>query len=189
MRETIDAGTAGERVESLLAELTALSDQVMRDKAEELVRVLVELYGTALERIMEIVTDGGEAVTLRRLIEDELVAGLLVVHDLHPLSTEERVRAALESVRPYLGSHAGDVELVGLEESGVVRLRLAGTCHGCPSSRVTVTTAIEQAIARAAPEVARVEVDGVAEPDTQLYQIQTRQPPGPCPVPERAAAP
>ncbi|MFE3454732.1 NifU family protein [Nonomuraea sp. NPDC059194] len=189
MPATIDAATAGERVERLLAELTALGDPVARERAEELVRVLVELYGAALERIMEIVTDTGAAATLRGLADDELVSGLLVVHDLHPLSTEERVRAALDGVRPYLGSHAGDVELVGFEEQGVVRLRLAGTCHGCPSSRVTVTTAIEQAIARAAPEVAHVEVDGVAEPEDGLYQIQPRQPPGPCPVPERAAAP
>ncbi|MET9344543.1 NifU family protein [Nonomuraea sp. NPDC003804] len=182
----IEAVTAGERVEVLLAELGALSDEATRDKAEELVRVLVELYGAALERIMEVVAESGEAETLRRLVADDLVSGLLVVHDLHPLSTEERVRAALEGVRPYLGSHAGDVELVGIEEPGVVRLRLAGTCHGCPSSRVTVTSAIEQAIARAAPEVARVEVDGVVEPGEQLYQIQTHPPPGPCPVPEGA---
>ncbi|WP_240506360.1 NifU family protein [Thermoactinospora rubra] len=179
----IDAAAAGERVERLLAELGALSDRAAREKAEELVRVLVELYGAALERVMEIVTEAGQAETLARLAGDDLVSSLLVVHDLHPLSTEERVRAALENVRPYLGSHAGDVELVSVEDSGVVRLRLAGTCHGCPSSRVTVTTAIERAIARAAPEVDRVEVDGVAEFDG-LYQIQTRPPPGPCPVPE-----
>ena len=57
----IEAVTAGERVEVLLAELGALSDEATRDKAEELVRVLVELYGAALERIMEVVAESGEA--------------------------------------------------------------------------------------------------------------------------------
>jgi Fe-S cluster biogenesis protein NfuA len=96
------------------------------------------------------------------------VASLLVLHDLHPRSTAERVLAALETVRPYLGSHAGDVEYLGLDPDNVVRLRLAGSCDGCPSSAVTVNLAIEKAIEEAAPEVIRVEVEGVtsAAPET-----------------------
>ncbi|WP_433236698.1 NifU family protein [Streptosporangium sp. CA-135522] len=184
MPASTDVRAAGDRVEVLLAELAALSDPATRAKAEELVRVLVELYGAGLERVMEIVTEAEAASVLRGLVADDLVSGLLVVHDLHPLGTEERVREALDGVRPYLGTHAGDVELVGVEDTGVVRLRLRGSCHGCPSSQVTVKLAIERAVLRAAPEVARVEVEGMADPDTPLLQIETRPPPGPCPVPE-----
>ncbi|MBP2706530.1 NifU family protein [Microbispora sp. RL4-1S] len=179
---------AGERVEALVGELGALADPVARARAEELVRVLVELYGTGLEHVMTIVTDAGAGDVLHGLIEDELVSGLLVLHDLHPLTTEERVRIALDEVRPYLGSHEGGVELLGVDRAGVVRLRLEGTCHGCPSSRVTVTQAIERAITKAAPEVVRVDVDGVdvdgaTAPVRPLLHIAPR-PPGPCPVPE-----
>ncbi|GAA3120393.1 NifU family protein [Streptosporangium carneum] len=196
MPGTTDVQAAGDRIEALLAELAALGDPAARAKAEELVRVLVELYGAGLERVMRIVTEAEAVPVLRGLVADDLVCGLLVLHDLHPLGVEERVRGALEEVRPYLGSHAGDVELLAVEEeTGVVRLRLRGTCDGCPSSQVTVKLAIERAVTRAAPEVARVEVEGMVEgagvganggangPDAPLLQIGTRPPPGPCPVP------
>ena len=105
---------------------------------------------------------------------DELVASLLVLHDLHPKDTETRVVEALDQVRPYLGSHAGGVELLGVDpEAGVVRLRLEGSCDGCPSSTMTVKLAIERAIEQAAPEVTAVEVENLTrEKEPQLLQIQ-----------------
>ncbi|RCG27393.1 NifU family protein [Sphaerisporangium album] len=133
---------------------------------------------------MGVVVGCDAAEVLRGLTADDVVSGLLVLHDLHPLGTEERVRAALDGVRPYLGLHEGGVELLGVDD-GVVRLRLSGTCHGCASSRVTVNDAIERAVLGAAPEVYRVEVDGVADAPSPLLQIE-RRPPGPCPVPEEA---
>ena len=69
-----------------------------------------------------------------------------------------RVEAALDSVRPYLGSHGGDVELLEVADDGVVRLRLLGSCNSCPSSSVTLELAVEDAIEAAAPEVASIEV-------------------------------
>lgn len=177
-----DIRATGDRVEALIADLGTLGDAVTRAKAEDLVRALVELYGAGLERVVEIVTEAEAAEVLGRLVGDPLVSGLLVLHDLHPLSTAERVHEALEEVRPHLGSHAGGVELLGVGEDGIVRLRLEGTCHGCPSSRLTVTDAIERAIGRAAPEVSGVEVEGLTGDHPELLQIQRRAP-GPCPVP------
>ena len=182
---TYDVAATGERVERLIAELGALADAGVRVTAEELVRELVGLYGAGLERVMAIVTEAGAGGVLRGLVEDPLVAGLLVLHDLHPLTTAERVRAALDGVRPYLGLHEGGVELLGVAD-GVVRLRLEGACDGCPSSRITVTESIERAIARVAPEVARVDVEGAVPDAPPLLQIG-RRPPGPCPVPEGAS--
>lgn len=66
-------------------------------------------------------------------------------------------------MRPYLGSHGGDVKLLGVAD-GVVRLRLERSCHGCPSSTVTMKLAVEKAIAEAAPEIARIAVEGVGDP-------------------------
>jgi Fe-S cluster biogenesis protein NfuA len=140
------------RVESLLEGLD--------DRSTEVVRALVELYGEALARML-----AGADPT-----QDELLAHLLLVHDLHPVDVETRVRQALEDVRPYLGSHGGDVELLGVE-GGVARLRLEGTCNGCPSSTVTLRNAIEEAVMRAAPELERIEAEGVAEPKPALVQI------------------
>ena len=73
-------------------------------------------------------------------VEDELVAHLLLLHGLHPVPVRERVRGALDEVRPYLVAHGGGVELLGVAD-GVVRLRLEGACNGCPSSALTLTHA------------------------------------------------
>ncbi len=118
---------------------------------------------------------------LDRLTADDHVRGLLVLHDLHPRSTHERVTEALDKVRPYLGSHAGDVEFVGIDDDGVVRLRLQGSCNGCPSSTVTAKYAIERVVREAAPEISDVVVEGVVPEETgpggrQLLPLV------PCPV-------
>ena len=87
------------------------------------------------------------------------------------------MRAALDEVRPYLESHGGDVELVGVED-GVVRLRLEGSCSGCPSSTVTLKLAIEDAIHKAAPDVERIEAEGVvAEAGPALLQLEVADAP------------
>jgi Fe-S cluster biogenesis protein NfuA/nitrite reductase/ring-hydroxylating ferredoxin subunit len=162
---TPDIQAVGEKVEALLAEFASTSDPATAGRAEELVGLLVEFYGAGLARIMELLDE--QAAT--PLLSDRMVAGLLVLHDLHPQDTEQRVLAALDKVRPYLGSHAGDVEYLGLDPDGTVRLRLAGSCDGCPSSALTVKMAIEKGIEDVAPEVTKVEVEGVvSEPASPL---------------------
>lgn len=147
-----------QRLEALVREVDDLADLAARNAAVAAIQALLELHRDGLERLLELA--GPEVV--RRLARDPVVGCLLLVHDLHPLSLEERVRGALERVRPYLGSHGGGVELLGIE-GGVVRLRLEGSCHGCPSSTATVRYAIEQAIGEEAPDVAGVEVEGAGE--------------------------
>jgi len=149
-----DVDRVGERIEQLLGEF----DGADAELAEDLVHTLLEFYGAGLARIVEL---AGRPL-LDRLAEDDHVRGLLVLHDLHPRSTHERVTEALDKVRPYLGSHAGDVEFVGIDD-GVLRLRLRGTCDGCPSSTVTATYAIERVVREAAPEISDVVVEGVVE--------------------------
>lgn len=166
MTESSDAQAVGARVEGLLAEIEQMAPPMVREKTEELIRTVVEFYGSGLERMVELARASDERTgggLLEEFVADGLLASLLILHDLHPQDTEERVLAALDKVRPYLGSHAGDVEYLGLDEQGVVRLKLAGSCNGCPSSTVTVKLAIEQAIHDAAPEVVAIEVEGVAE--------------------------
>jgi Fe-S cluster biogenesis protein NfuA len=186
MAEVHNLREVGSRIERLLAELGADADPSVRGRAEELVRLLVDFYGAGFARVVEL----ADQPMLERLADDELVASLLIVHDLHPLPTLARVEAALERVRPYLGSHAGGVVLRGIDEQGVVHLALEGTCNGCQSSTLTVKLSIERAIEEAAPEVTGIDVEGIAaEPQpagSGLLQIQPyrHEAPGPCPVPE-----
>ena len=155
-----DLRATGERIEVLL-EAASTGGSVARERAEELVRLVADLYGAGLERLLDIAHETGrlDDVLLDRLAADELVAGLLTVHGLHPHSVEARVAQALDGVRPYLGSHGGDVEFLGLTDAGAVRLRMLGSCDGCASSSVTLTLAVETAIQDAAPEVTGIEVE------------------------------
>jgi Fe-S cluster biogenesis protein NfuA len=170
-----DAQAAGERVEALLAELRSEAGPRVAATAEELVSCLVELYGAGLARIMEILGGDEEGPRLLdKLVADPLVESLLVVHDLHPLDTSARVKRAVEEVLPQLGPHAGDVEYLGLDDTGVLRLRLEQ--RGC--SAATVRDLIEKAVAAAAPEAAGVGIELVEPPaEPTLLQI-TRRPAG-----------
>jgi Fe-S cluster biogenesis protein NfuA/nitrite reductase/ring-hydroxylating ferredoxin subunit len=177
---------AGERIEELLATLRSTSGRAA-DAAEELVRLLLGLYGDGLGHIMDaLAAEGAAGDAVRdRLLADPLVESLLLLHDLHPLDVDTRIQRALDRVRPYLGSHAGGVEYLGTGQDGVARLRLEGSCHGCPSSTVTVRLAIEGAVQDAAPEVTEVVVEGMTDPPgPQLLQIGRRpgtaagEPPG-----------
>jgi Fe-S cluster biogenesis protein NfuA/nitrite reductase/ring-hydroxylating ferredoxin subunit len=159
-QEPPDLRATGERIEVLL-EAASAGGRLARERAEELVRLVVDLYGAGLERLLDIAHEAGrlDDVLLDRLAADDLVASLLTVHGLHPHSVETRVAQALDSVRPYLGSHGGDVEFLGLTDTGAARLRMLGSCDGCASSAVTLTLAVETAIQSAAPEVTGIDVE------------------------------
>ena len=161
----------GERIDVLL-DACGAGGVVARERAEELVRLTADLYGAGIERILEIVYDAGrlDDDVLAALAKDDLVASLLLVHGLHPYDVGMRVEQALDSVRPYLGSHGGDVELLDVSDEGVVRLRLLGSCDGCPSSSVTLKLAVEGAIEAAAPEVTTIEVEE-ATPDPRAAGV------------------
>lgn len=155
-----DPRVVGERIEALL-EASSASGPVVRERAEELLRQVVDLYGAGLERLMELAYERGALTDelLEDLAGDDLVSSLLLVHGLHPYDVEDRVERALAGVRPYLGTHGGDVHLVEVTPEGVVRLRMMGSCDGCPSSSVTLQLAVEGAITDAAPEVVSIELE------------------------------
>jgi Fe-S cluster biogenesis protein NfuA len=143
------------RVEAQLAALERIEDERIRATALEAVQGLVDLYGETLGRIIRHVSETCGADAVEALAADELVDHMLLLHDLHPLAVEDRVRQALEEVRPYLRSHGGNVELLSVE-AGVARVRFDGSCHGCASSAATLRDAIEQAVRDAAPELEEV---------------------------------
>jgi Fe-S cluster biogenesis protein NfuA/nitrite reductase/ring-hydroxylating ferredoxin subunit len=171
------------RVEGLLEDVESMRDPACAETATALAQSLLDLYGEGLARIVTVVAERDDAGALATaLAQDELVSHLLLLHDLHPLPIEQRVQGALDDVRPYLDSHGGDVELVGVDD-GVARLRLQGSCEGCPSSAATLQLAIEEAIHAAAPDVVRVEAEGVTPPATAepqgLLQIEQLGSPAP----------
>jgi len=69
----------------------------------------------------------------------------------------ERVEAALQKVRPSLQADGGDVQLVDVDENGVVRVKLTGACGGCPMSQMTLKMGIEKILKQNVPEIKSVE--------------------------------
>lgn len=138
------------RIETLLDALAARGEGA-RDEAEELVAVLVELYGAGLCRVVELL--GDDAV---RLTEDELVSALLLLHGIHPFDARTRIDETVGRLRSDAGL---DVEFLGIDTDGVARFRTDGRGNGCGASSGAIGALLETAVLEAAPEVTRVEVE------------------------------
>lgn len=147
--------TAGDRIQILL-DASSAGGAAARERAEQLVGEITDLYGAGLERILQIAVSADPSL-VEKFAGNDLVASLLLVHGLHPHGVERRIEDALDGVRPYLGSHGGDVTLLEVVDD-VVRLQFAGSCKSCPSSAVTLELTVEDAVRAAAPEIASIEV-------------------------------
>src|SRR5579872_5471640 len=122
-------------IEQLTKEIESTADPALRASVQELVRLVMDLHGAGLERMLEVIRapgDGGD-VLIGKLGRDELVASLLVLYGLHPLDLEARVTQALDKANLKLRSHEGEVKLLSIED-GAVRLRLQANGHGCGST-------------------------------------------------------
>ena len=169
-----DLRAVGDRLEALLDELRSTLDLRSWELVEESVSLVTDLYGGGLARVLDLVGDEDAA----RLVDDDLIASLLVLHGLHPSDLAQRVAAAIDSVRPYMASHGGDVEVLGIdEERGVIDLRMLGSCDGCPSSSVTLQLAVKEALERAAPEIVHINVVDETPPTAPVFEVElTRKP-------------
>lgn len=158
-----DIRITGDRIEQMLDDLEARADPATFGQAQEILHLVADLYGAGLTRVVQLAREHAPGL-LEAMVADDLVASLLLVHGLHPDPLVSRVEAALASVRPLLAAHGGDVELLGVDESqGAVRLRLLGSCDGCPSSAVTLRSAVERSILEGAPEILTIELDEPSE--------------------------
>src|SRR5208283_1488844 len=143
-QDQLDAmNAAGARIQQLLEQLEALPNPSTRELVHEFMEATLGFYGQGLARILQVVHAAGSEgeIVHQRLIDDTVIRGLLLIHDLHPADLETRLRVALDQVRPYLKSHGGNVELISLADQAA-RLRLEGTCKSCASSAVTLELAI-----------------------------------------------
>ena len=107
-------------IEELAASLTKITDVKDRLTAQSLIEAILELHGNALDRMLHITFDSGSdgQRLIRKFAADPLVAGLLVLHNLHPDPIETRVRAALSKLNARVDSV--------MVSAGFVRVRLLG---------------------------------------------------------------
>ncbi len=157
---TADLNQQANRLQGLIEKAEALPNPAARVLVRECLESVLAFYGEGLGRILELVSEA-EAQgrpALQGLVQDPAVSGLLLIHGLHPVDLETRVRGALDKVRPYMESHGGNVELLGLD-NGHARLRLQGTCKTCSASTVTLELAVRSALQEACPDLAGFAVE------------------------------
>jgi Fe-S cluster biogenesis protein NfuA len=157
MADQLDPAHVAERIEEVLESL----DPAARPAGEELVRLLMRFYGAGLEQIVTISRAGTGDGAVHRLAADPLVGGLLALHDLHPVDVRTRVEHAISAAKRKLGSHGGDVALIGIDVDGTVRIALGAS--GCGGA--TVKEVVSDEVTAAAPDatgVAFVEADNGA---------------------------
>jgi Fe-S cluster biogenesis protein NfuA len=150
------------RINQLVQSVTDLGDEHARTTALELLQSLMDLHGAVLSRMVEVLTDSGEAgrTSLAKLGSDPLVCGLMVLYGIHPVPIEDRVKRALEKVRPQLQKQGGSADLVGVADA-VVRVKMQSSGHGHGSADA-LKAMVEQAVLEAAPEVVEIVVEGLA---------------------------
>ena len=143
------------RVQTLLDRFSAFPPSTgARADAEELVRVISTLYGEGLRRMIRRLRDGlGDDANaiVEACCSDPVVASLLITHGLHPVPLDQRVRRAIDSVRPELRAKGGDAELMSADED-VVSVRIDGMSDLVPI--------VERAVFASAPEVLEVRAVG-----------------------------
>ncbi|MDP9457209.1 MAG: NifU family protein [Actinomycetota bacterium] len=131
-------GTGVERMEGI-------EDERTREEVLALLEGIDVLHRQALGRLLELVTNLGGSGLVERASQDPMVRTLLEMYDLPEADERTQVEHALENVYPYFKSHGGKLELLGVEE-GRVRVRLSGSCEGCPGTATTLKRVVEEAL-------------------------------------------
>ena len=166
-----------ERIEQLVQRINALPDEEARTAALELLQSVMDLHGSAFTRIVEVLTDAGDAgrSALAKLGGDPLICGLMVLYDVHPIPMQDRVTAAIEKLRPQLRKREASAELLGIS-NGVVEVEVHALGHGCHSSPDAVKQQVEQAILEAAPETSSILVHGISTSSEGFVPVNMLQP-------------
>jgi hypothetical protein len=166
---------------SLLHDLETIADPASRSAAKELVQLLMDLHGSGLERILEIVFQSGDVggEIIDKLGRDSLVSSLLVLYGLHPEELQTRVERKLEQIRSKLHKMGAQARLVSVNGTEV-RLHVAIDRHSCGSTARSIASVVEEAMYEAAPDLTSLVVEGLEEPSASgfvaLEKLSTSSP-------------
>ena len=148
------------KIEQLVQRVSSLPDDDARAAALDLLQSLMDMHGSGLTRMVELLLESGEAgrASLTLLGKDPLICGLLVLYGVHPVPLEQRVAEAIDKLAPQLRKQSGSAELLAIAE-GVVRVSIRASGNGCHSSPDAFKSMVEQAIREVAPEIVEVIAD------------------------------
>jgi len=154
-----------ESIDKMVRAFEEAKDPVLRANAKELVQALMTLHGACLERILEVIGQSGESgkSIIDTFARDGVVKSVLLLYGLHPIDVKTRILEVLEKMRSSLRSSARTVSFVGIDDAGMVTLRIEGKSEGCGSSDSALKQAVEQAIYEAAPDISGIVMEGFVE--------------------------
>lgn len=133
-------------------------DRLSQRVVEDVKKALEDIHRAAIVTIVRSLRDDPRGKELLfDLVDDPAVRLVLLMHGLIRPDPMTQAQEALDTVRPQLQSHGGDVELDRIED-GVAYVRLSGACNGCSMSAVTMRNGVEEALVAAVPGVSAVEV-------------------------------
>jgi hypothetical protein len=164
----------------LIVELEHMPDSPLKVATGELVHLLMEVHGTGIERMMEIVFDAGAAgpETIDKLGNDPIVRSLLLLYSLHPDELQTRVQKSVDGLRPRLRKLNYRVELISVEE-GAVRLRMESSGHACGSTTENVRLMVEEGVYEYAPDVTSLVILGLEDqPSSGFVTLESLVGPG-----------
>lgn len=143
VHEEMDVRLLAEKIDEYVQALFNHSEPMVREATHQLLDGIDALHREAFGRIIAALAERPEV--RERLIEDPVIQLVFELYGLWREDDSAMVTRALDSVRPYIESHGGEVEVLGIDD-GVVRVRLAGACHGCSGSTNTLKRGIETAL-------------------------------------------
>jgi Fe-S cluster biogenesis protein NfuA len=165
MSEEQDFQQRVRRIGALVDEIETIADPAARSSVRQLVQLVMEFHGMALDRTLEVLADGGEPGMsfIEQLGRDPMVSSLLVLYGLHPDGLETRVRRAVERLEPKLRRDGAVIELLDMRE-GAVRIRVTPGAHTCGSTTKALQGSVEDAIYEAAPDIVSLTIEGLDGP-------------------------
>ena len=91
-------------------------------------------------------------------IDVDFIINNVILREMEVITMlKEKVEDALNKVRPSLQADGGDIQLIDVDEDGVVKVKLQGACAGCPMSQMTLKMGVEKILKQNVPEIDRVE--------------------------------
>ncbi len=182
--EGLPYGAVWDRIAELTDELLSHPDKAVVDRVTELLDWIDAFHRDGLGQLVEMIRSWRGEIFLESVARDDVTGTLLAAYGLGEgeelqAEAEAAVEAALQEVRPYAESHGGSIEVESVAD-GVVRLRMLGSCDGCPSSSATLTYGVEEALRKHWPDFRRLELvddapaapEPVPAPQAPLLQIR-----------------
>jgi acetolactate synthase small subunit len=151
------------RLETLIETLEGVKDADARRVARELMEATLDLHGLALAKVLTICqsAEDGDGL-IRRLIADEYVSAVALLHGLHPQNAEARLQSKIAAMRPHWGVRGFRVDVVDVDRT-TARVHVSFSDDVIRANIDVVTREVEQTLTEVAPDLDRIIVEGLEE--------------------------